>query len=34
MFSHPVAQMIINAARAQQSEVGDGTTTAVIIAER
>lgn len=30
--SHPVAQMIINAARAQQSEVGDGTTTAVIIA--
>ena len=30
--SHPVAHMIINTARAQQSEVGDGTTTAVIIA--
>ena len=30
--NHPVAQMIINAARAQQAEVGDGTTTATIIA--
>lgn len=30
--SHPVAYMIINAARAQQTEVGDGTTTATIIA--
>jgi chaperonin GroEL (HSP60 family) len=30
--SHPVAHMIINAARAQQEEVGDGTTTATIIA--
>ena len=30
--THPVAQMIINAARAQQVEVGDGTTTATIIA--
>ena len=30
--SHPVAHMIINTAWAQQSEVGDGTTTAVIIA--
>lgn len=30
--SHPVAYMIINAARAQQAEVGDGTTTATIIA--
>lgn len=30
--SHPVAQMIINTAQAQQAEVGDGTTTAVIIA--
>jgi len=30
--SHPVAHMIISAARAQQAEVGDGTTTATIIA--
>ncbi|MGI5911409.1 MAG: TCP-1/cpn60 chaperonin family protein [Syntrophomonadaceae bacterium] len=30
--SHPVAHMIINAARAQQEEIGDGTTTATIIA--
>lgn len=30
--THPAARMIINAARAQQSEVGDGTTTATIIA--
>ncbi|MEN6348523.1 MAG: TCP-1/cpn60 chaperonin family protein [Syntrophomonas sp.] len=30
--NHPVARMIINTARAQQSEVGDGTTTATIIA--
>jgi chaperonin GroEL (HSP60 family) len=30
--SHPVAYMIINAARSQQTEVGDGTTTATIIA--
>lgn len=29
---HPAARMIINAARAQQEEVGDGTTTATIIA--
>jgi chaperonin GroEL (HSP60 family) len=30
--THPVAHMIINTARAQQAEVGDGTTTATIIA--
>lgn len=30
--NHPAARMIINAARAQQSEVGDGTTTATILA--
>ncbi|CFX98858.1 Chaperonin Cpn60/TCP-1 [Syntrophomonas zehnderi OL-4] len=30
--THPVARMIINAAKSQQSEVGDGTTTATIIA--
>lgn len=30
--SHPAARMIINAARAQQVEVGDGTTTATILA--
>lgn len=30
--THPVAHMIISTARAQQSEVGDGTTTATIIA--
>ncbi|HBK53620.1 MAG TPA: chaperonin, partial [Syntrophomonas wolfei] len=30
--NHPAARMIINTARAQQSEVGDGTTTATIIA--
>jgi len=30
--NHPSARMIINTARAQQVEVGDGTTTATIIA--
>jgi chaperonin GroEL (HSP60 family) len=30
--THPVARMIINTARAQQEEVGDGTTTATILA--
>lgn len=30
--NHPVARMIINAARSQQIQVGDGTTTATIIA--
>ncbi len=30
--THPVARMIINAAKSQQAEVGDGTTTATIIA--
>ncbi len=30
--THPVARMIINAAKAQQAEVGDGTTTATILA--
>lgn len=30
--SHPAARMIINTAQAQQSEVGDGTTTTTIIA--
>lgn len=30
--NHPAARMIINTARAQQSEVGDGTTTATILA--
>lgn len=30
--NHPVARMIINAARAQQEQVGDGTTTATILA--
>ena len=30
--THPAARMIINAARAQQTEVGDGTTTTTIIA--
>ena len=30
--NHPAARLIINAARAQQAEVGDGTTTATIIA--
>ena len=30
--NHPAARMIINTARAQQAEVGDGTTTATIIA--
>ncbi len=29
--NHPAARMIINTARAQQSEIGDGTTTATII---
>jgi chaperonin GroEL (HSP60 family) len=31
-INHPAAKMIINAAKAQQDEVGDGTTTATIIA--
>ncbi|HBI04959.1 MAG TPA: chaperonin, partial [Paenibacillaceae bacterium] len=30
--SHPAASMIINIARSQQQEVGDGTTTATILA--
>lgn len=30
--NHPAAGMIINAAQAQQTEVGDGTTTATILA--
>jgi len=30
--NHPAARMIINTARAQQAEVGDGTTTATILA--
>lgn len=30
--NHPVARMIINAAKSQQLQVGDGTTTATIIA--
>lgn len=30
--NHPAARMIINTARAQQEEVGDGTTTATILA--
>ncbi|MDD4801937.1 MAG: TCP-1/cpn60 chaperonin family protein [Syntrophomonas sp.] len=30
--NHPAARMIINTARSQQAEVGDGTTTATIIA--
>ncbi|MGL5513640.1 MAG: TCP-1/cpn60 chaperonin family protein, partial [Sporomusa sp.] len=30
--NHPAAKMLINAAKAQQAEVGDGTTTATIIA--
>lgn len=30
--THPAARMIINAAKSQQDEVGDGTTTATIIA--
>lgn len=30
--NHPAAQMIINTARAQQNEVGDGTTTTTILA--
>ena len=31
-INHPVARMIINAARFQQEQVGDGTTTATILA--
>ncbi len=31
-INHPAAQMIINAAHSQQEEVGDGTTTATIMA--
>jgi chaperonin GroEL (HSP60 family) len=30
--SHPAARMLINTARAQQEEIGDGTTTATIMA--
>ena len=30
--NHPAAKMLINIARAQQSEIGDGTTTATILA--
>ncbi len=30
--NHPAARMIINTAKAQQAEIGDGTTTATIIA--
>lgn len=30
--NHPAAQMLINAAKAQESEVGDGTTTATLLA--
>lgn len=30
--SHPIVRMIINAIRAQQEEVGDGTTTATLMA--
>ncbi|HPF19902.1 MAG TPA: TCP-1/cpn60 chaperonin family protein [Syntrophomonas sp.] len=30
--NHPAARMIINAAQAQQDEVGDGTTTATLLA--
>jgi len=29
--NHPAAKMLINAARSQQSEIGDGTTTATIL---
>lgn len=31
-IQHPVAKMIVEVARAQEDEVGDGTTTAVVIA--
>ncbi|MFT4326497.1 MAG: thermosome subunit alpha [Candidatus Woesearchaeota archaeon] len=31
-YIHPIAQMIIQIAQTQESEVGDGTTTAVILA--
>ena len=31
-INHPAAHMIINTARSQQAEVGDGTTTTTIIA--
>jgi archaeal chaperonin len=30
--SHPAARMIVNVAKAQQAEVGDGTTTATLLA--
>ncbi|MDQ0416236.1 chaperonin GroEL (HSP60 family) [Croceifilum oryzae] len=30
--SHPAAKMIVNVAKAQQAEVGDGTTTATLLA--
>jgi len=31
-FEHPVAKMMVEVAKTQESEVGDGTTTAVVIA--
>jgi len=31
-IEHPIAKMIVEVARAQEDEVGDGTTTAVVIA--
>ena len=31
-IEHPVAKMIVEVAKAQDDEIGDGTTTAVIIA--
>ena len=31
-MEHPVAKMIVEVAKAQDDEIGDGTTTAVIIA--
>jgi chaperonin GroEL (HSP60 family) len=30
--NHPAAKMLINIARAQQAEIGDGTTTAIVMA--
>ena len=30
--NHPAAKMVINTARSQEDEVGDGTTTATIMA--
>ena len=31
-IEHPVAKMIVEVARAQEDEVGDGTTTSVVLA--